>query len=51
MDLHKDNKFELIENNGKSVPVVIYPERVIKKLKTRVKEAKKINKKWRNSYL
>lgn len=42
MDIKQGNHFEAIENNGKLelVPVAIYPDHVIKELKSQVKEIK-----------
>ena len=42
MDLNQGDQFEVIEDKGKIVlvPVAIYPEHVIKNLKTEVKEIK-----------
>ena len=42
MELNQGDQFEVIEDNGKIVlvPVVIYPEHVIKNLKAEVKEIK-----------
>lgn len=42
MELNQGDQFEVIEDNGKIVlvPVAIYPEHVIKKLKAEVKEIK-----------
>lgn len=43
MKLNQGDKFDVIEENGKIilVPVAIYPEHVIKKLKSEVNEIKK----------
>lgn len=38
MDLNQGNKFEVIEDKEKFVPVTTYSERFIKKLKNEVKE-------------
>ena len=42
MELNQGDQFEVIEDNGKIVfvPVAIYPEHVIKNLKSEVKEIK-----------
>ncbi|MCW6701970.1 AbrB/MazE/SpoVT family DNA-binding domain-containing protein [Anaerococcus sp. NML200537] len=42
MNLNQGDQFEVIEDDGKIVlvPVAIYPEHVIKKLKAQVKEIK-----------
>lgn len=42
MNLNQGDQFEVIEDDGKIVlvPVAVYPEHVIKKLKSQVKEIK-----------
>lgn len=42
MNLNQGDQFEVIEDDGKIVlvPVAVYPEHVIKKLKAQVKEIK-----------
>ncbi|WP_311537508.1 AbrB/MazE/SpoVT family DNA-binding domain-containing protein [uncultured Anaerococcus sp.] len=42
MELNQGDQFEVIEDDGKIVlvPVAVYPEHVIKKLKAQVKEIK-----------
>ena len=51
MELNQGDQFEVKEENGKIVlvPVVVYPEHVIKSLKASVDEIKKSCKKWKSA--